>query len=217
MGRFGCFLQIFAFGWLAALIVLPVLPFTADNQTIDQYLTRLLCQPDEKLQRNMFTTSREVGEVGYSMSPMCVDLEGQERDVSVTWGLLGVAGFLVPFILGLLLFIVGVSRAASRWQTAGGNEEALQRTLNAAGMTTTVVRGTPTVQSNTYTTSDPAEIQALLKSFGLPADMLNTQTDQSGANSLSEKLRELQEARDSGLISEEEFQRLRQEILDNMA
>src|SRR5215207_7814918 len=106
---FGCLLMIVAMILLIVIIVVPVLPFTADNVSIDTLLSRIFCQPGEQLTRDQYTTADSEGK-GYSMNAYCDSAAGQRTDVTAKWFIYGGAAFLIPFLIGLALFIVGVRK-----------------------------------------------------------------------------------------------------------
>src|SRR4051812_35183142 len=112
----GILLMIFGFVCLFGVIVIPVLPPTQDDVNINNYLQSFLCQPGEKLIRDLYHRSDSRG-TSYSMTPYCVNSERQREDVTAKWTLIGVGGFLAPFLLGLLITIVSAS-AASRQRRA---------------------------------------------------------------------------------------------------
>src|SRR5262249_13341467 len=100
---------------LFAVIVIPVLPQTNDNATVTNYLTPLLCNSGEKLIREQYQGYARDGGTNYSMTPYCVPSEGPKEDVTGRWVLIGGGGFIVPFLLGLLITIVSASLAQQRW------------------------------------------------------------------------------------------------------
>jgi len=79
---FGILLMVVGFVMLFAVIVIPVLPQTNDNATVANYLTPLLCNSGEKLIRDQYQTYDSDG-TGYSMTPYCVNSEGQKRMLRV--------------------------------------------------------------------------------------------------------------------------------------
>lgn len=171
MARFGCLLIILGVFLLFAVIVIPVLPFLDNNAAIDGYLNPLICQPGEKIIRELYSEPGMDGGTNFSMDVYCLDREEQRRDETGRWALTGGVGFIVPFMVGLLLFINGFSRRA--------------RTM---GSTST---------------------------FGESPSVLVNVLRAEGEKSLAERLHQLQEARDKGFITLEEYDRLRKEILDD--
>ncbi|MBL8165207.1 MAG: SHOCT domain-containing protein [Anaerolineae bacterium] len=181
MARLGCLLLILGMVALCGLVVLPVLPFTADTQAIDAALQPLLCNSGETLRRDLYSSSYRPGETSFSMDVTCLDSDNRERDVTGQWMLLSAVAFTAPFLIGLTLFIVGVSRATRRSLVASTTD--FNQVLKATGF------NMPPAQTPVRTTNNPT---------------------------LTQRLKELQEARDVGLITEQEFQQKRKELLDKM-
>ena len=163
MAKLGGLLMALAMVGLFAIIVIPVLPMAAQNTTIDRYLEPLLCGPGETIVRDQYS-QQMMSSTSYSMTVACRDLEGQMRDVTDRWTLIGMLTFTVPFVLGLLLFIAGMAR------------------------------------NKPSSTTDATAVSAPVY---------------YGGSSLTARLKDLQQARDAGLISEGEYERKRQEVLDN--
>ena len=208
----GILLMVVAFVALFGIIVIPVLPPTQDNATVNNYLTPLLCQPGEHLIREQYVTHDSDG-TGYSMTPYCVNSERQREDVTGRWVLIGGGGFIVPFLLGLLITIVS---AARRQQNAlfqsvpnsyGGTDFAV---FSSGNNTKTIGFGDGAIKVNGFE----------IKMDGLTQDKINALKSQMQANmgggDLTTKLKQLQEAKDNGLISSDEYDRLRQKILDDV-
>lgn len=116
----------------------------------------------------------------------CVDLERGERDVSGAVVSMIIIAFLVPFLLGLFMTIFGAARATRNHQRRLVNQMA------AAPMMVT-----------TFTTS-----AGPIRPMGQPSG--------TALPDLAERLEQIEEARDKGLISTTEYNRLRQAILDRM-
>lgn len=166
------FLSFFA---LCGIIVIPVLPPFEESAEIDGYLTPLLCQPEETILRDQYSGPSREGGTSYSMDVYCIDKDGDRRDETGRWALLGGGAFTIPFLIGLVLLIGGANR----------------NTGNATP--TLIANGTPV-------------------NFGTPASF-GTQAPSAG-RSLSERLKQIDDARNQGLITAEEYDRLRKEILD---
>ncbi len=212
----GIVLMIVGFVALFGIIVIPVLPPTEDNVSINNYLQALLCNPGEKFVRDQYLTRDKDG-TNYSMTPYCVNSERQRQDVTGKWVLYGAGGFVVPFLLGLFIVIAGTSAAARR-----RTGQVFQAFPNSYG-------GTDFAMFNAGG-SNPKNIDfqdGVLKVNGFEINMGNLspekidalkaqmQTFSSGGD-LTTKLKQLQEAKDKGLISTDEYDRLRQRILDDV-
>lgn len=256
MGRvgFGCLLIILAMVALIGIIVIPVIPDldAPTNASIDAYLGTLLCNKNETIVRDQYQT-RDSDGTSYSMNVFCQAAEGDPKDVTPKWVLYGIGGFLVPFLIGLLLFIVGMAARARRSisNLTGG-------VINPVGMSGVSFGGglgtlsgssrQPQVFASRTSQWDgsgrtpagmPAAVEysdGVLRVGGMEINMGALTPEQVEAlrrqgqefiqaakaggvvedkTNLVARLKELQEARDSGLITSLEYDRMRQEILDN--
>lgn len=222
----GCLLMIAAMVLLFGLVVIPVIPQTANISTIDNYLKAILCQPTDRLIRDQYSYydyDSDGGGTAFSMNVYCENAAEQREDVTGKWTLISIGAFLAPFLLGLLLFIIGVTRRAMKATQQIGN---LVTTSGFAGSPQQVV------VTRYGSSSSPIEgldiNEGVLKVGGMEIPLnnysaqqvgtLSRQTGQPapGETTLAAKLRQLQEARDAGLISMDEYDRVRKEILDNM-
>ncbi|MCA0455150.1 MAG: SHOCT domain-containing protein [Chloroflexi bacterium] len=194
---------------LCAVIVVPVLPPLAENETIDTALAAILCKPNETFERELYQTRDRDG-TGYSMTPYCVNSDHQREDVTGKWVLVGAGGFVVPFMIGLILTIWGANVAVRRRVTT-------MQGLSGENYTFVNTSGIP---------SSGVEFKdGVLKVGGMHLKMDNLNPDNmkaqmgvsAGGGDLTEKLRQIQEAKDNGLISSSEYDRMRQKILDEMS
>lgn len=219
----GCFLIILSMVLLFAIIVIPVIPLTAENRTIDDYLKTLLCEPSQRLVREQYSTTDFDG-TGYSMTVFCETSKNVREDVTAKWTIYGIIGFLAPFLFGLLLFLVGIVRRATKAVGMGNLVGASGFGVNPQMVVTRYGTSTSPVEGIDYQ-------GGVLKVGGMQVDLnsLSSQAAQAaqayqqpqdspkpGSDTLATKLKQIQEARDAGLISSSEYDRLRQEILDNM-
>lgn len=181
MAKLGCLLMIVSFVLLCGLVVLPVLPFLENTKAFDDVLETVFCQEGETVERDQYQTRDSEG-TSYSMDLYCIGEQGR-RDVTGQWFLVGILGFMAPFLIGLFAFIFGVNRGVRRTVTINRD--------------TDVLGGGSTVD---------------LSSFMSPSQPAPSSS--RGGKSLTDKLKQIQDARDAGLITSEEYDRLRQEILD---
>ncbi|MBA3869072.1 MAG: SHOCT domain-containing protein, partial [Anaerolineae bacterium] len=208
-------LMVVGFVSLLAVIVIPVLPSTVDNASVTNYMTSLLCQPGEKLVREQYKTHDSDGN-GYSMTPYCVNSERQREDVTGRWVLIGVGGFLAPFLIGLLMLVVGASAASRRQHTSrfqavpnsyGGTDFAM---FNSGNGTKQIDFDDGTLKVNGFE----------IKMDGLTQEKIEALKSQmqvsAGGGDLTTKLKQIQDAKDNGLISSDEYDRLRKKILDDL-
>lgn len=185
-----------------------------NNNQVGSFLSGLVCEENEKLTQQ---TGAYVGEYGSSTGLTvngretafyCVGLEGEQRNVTGKTAWIIGGGFAVPLVLSIILMIVGIARAAS---------SATRNIYSSLGGVTPI--GTPGVSvysmgSNTPYSRDTvppevlSQVNRALDNAGL--------SQISGSGSLSERLRQLEDARKQGLISQSEYNTLRQSILDSM-
>lgn len=185
----GIALMILGFVALFGLIVIPVIPSTEDNVSINNYLQALLCNPGEKFVREQYQTRDSEG-TSYSMTPYCVNSERQRQDVTGKWVLMGGGGFALFFFFGLILTISGAKRAVTN-QIGALIPQYTTGTLNGFE-----------VNLDGLTSEKIQELKMQMQS--------------AGSGDLTAKLRQLQDARGKGLISTAEHDRVRQRILDDI-
>lgn len=199
---------------LFAIIVIPVLPPTQNNASIDNFLAALVCKPNEKLVREQYQRSDSRG-TSYSMTPYCVNSERQREDVTAKWALMGMGGFLVPFFIGLGLLIWGLTRAAKR-----RIETQMGSAFGDTGFTVMDARGT--IQKQISFQDGGLKINGIdIQLDSLTPEKIEALKQQlrsvTGQGDLASKLKQIQDAKDQGLISSDEYDRLRQHILDDMS
>lgn len=183
MARLGCLLEMISMVALFMLVVLPVLPFFEDSEFFDNMLKPVLC-PDGDIRREQYQTYDDDDGTGYSMSVYCEDSEGDETDVTGAWIGIGIATFIIPFLIGLFMMINGFNKGMR-------------------GLT----GGIPSVQG--YSPND------ISSSFGTTVSSFGAAMPTSSAGkTMSQKLKELDDAKAQGLINELEYQKAREEILN---
>jgi hypothetical protein len=164
-----------------------------------------LCEPGETIETEEGSSSRTVGGTwGRPITVYCVDDEGNRREVTGDFAndLLGGALAGIPSFMGG----IGLSMCFS--------------TLIAVGVVLLVIGSLITRRSRQ---------QNMVTLGGIPGVQMYTSTERPIANvttryvqanpsggDLTAKLRQLEEAHNKGLISAEEYDRLRQQILDTM-
>jgi|FLYN01.1.fsa_nt_gi hypothetical protein len=215
MSKLGCLLGIvlIVVGF-AALFFFSVVPpeVRAGNASIAGLQNALFCNPNEQYVEVLggYVTNSFGRNAGRSFSAFCEDAEGQQRDVTGrTFAIMGGA-FAVPFLLGLLLAVGALVAMVNRGSKRAGAVPASgfqpgERFTHASVIT---VNG----QQVDSLPPEAAEVlQQVMSGFQATASQLASQQ-----NDLPGKLRQLQEARDAGLITEDEYNRVRQQILDKM-
>lgn len=183
MARLGCLLMFVSFAALCVLVVLPVLPFLSESPALDNVLKPILCNTEERIEREQYSSRTRDDGTSYSMNVYCVYQNGQRRDVTDRWQVISLVSFLAPFLLGLFGLIFGLNRAAKN------------RTITATTATINLMGANPS----------RIKLENMLAAMPKPTKQ-----------SLTERLKQLEEARNAGLISAEEYDRLRKEILDDV-
>lgn len=221
---------------LLIIVVVPVLPLFEENATIDAYLQTMLCAPNQSIIREQYSGPSSEGGTSYSMNVYCTDRELVRDDVTGKWVIVGAVAFVIPLLLGILLLVIRSPRRMIQDELFGTSDDwgstvgtsGTTRTVQTPGMTVT------TFNSGPINMDQPLEIKEGVVRFGgiemkvpgLTADRVQALQNQMQAHnvfgamsggdelSLADKLKQLQEARDAGLLSADEYDRLRQQILD---
>jgi hypothetical protein len=248
MARLGCWLGVLlmavAFAALFALIVLPVIGPFRDNATLMSLQAAISC-PEGYNFENEFTTYSRPGETMDVATGYCISPDNEQRiqltgDQQGRFILISIGAFVIPFITGLILFIVAVgtmsrNQVSTAFRT--GNMAFGMNPGRSAG------RGNVTYVSTTADNLDPKTAEWIKRTTGLDLDALqqsgqwqagdtpviyasnltsngashsNTAANTSSGISLSERLKQIDDAREQGLITREEYERLRKAILDDM-
>jgi putative oligomerization/nucleic acid binding protein len=167
----------------------------------------LVCKPGEKYVEELGSTVTEgTRTLGREFFAYCVG-DGR-RDVTPQAFAVKAGMFAVPFVAGLLLFIFGIF--VMTWR---GSRAVMRQVISAAGspVTPVIVTRQPAskiVVNGQEVDAVPPEVDKILK--GMFGDTMQNR------GNLADRLRQLQEARDAGLISSDEYERVRQQILDSM-
>lgn len=180
-----------------------------ENPTVERILQSSVCRPPEKIVQVIgpYEYDSFDNSYGQSITFYCEIEPGQRRDVTLpAVGIIGGA-FVVPFVLGLMMVIAATSSMTRR---AARNYSAGFTPVGPFGNT----QPSTVIDLRGNSGEIPPHAQKILENvFG---NAFNWATTATNPDSLSEKLTQLQDARDKGLISEEEYQRVRQAILDTM-
>ncbi len=109
----GILLMLVAGAVLNVFIVMPATVHSIDQApTLKNVLQPILCQPDEALTSTQII-SRDFEGTGYTANFACVNRQGQKRDVNAKVWLYGIAGSLVPFLIGLALVVIAANSLKS--------------------------------------------------------------------------------------------------------
>ncbi len=210
---FGIILMVFAFAFLFGFIVFPVIPQLADAPVFDRFLGAILCSPDQILIRDQYSQSFG-SETQFSMNVACRDAQGNLSDVTDKWGQVGMVGYLVPFLLGLFIFLNG-SRGLLNQKKPPQLDQSIRRDLS--DILPQVKASAETGDSvNLALTQLSSQLASELTPEKIDALKQRVRVIQNGSPSFTEKLKQVKQAHDSGLISDDEFERLRKSILDDM-
>lgn len=123
MGRFGCLLMLVGALALSLIVVLPIL--LANNASIDYLMERMLCTRAGEIYQSEAYPSAEAGPLTLNLKAYCVRNDSTRYEVTETQILYGLAGFGIPFLIGLLLFLAGIARNTARGSVVSVNVEAL--------------------------------------------------------------------------------------------
>jgi hypothetical protein len=134
-------------------------------------------------------------------------------------GIMG-ASFAIPFIVSLILFFIAVGTMISSgvksftqnaFQMSGGTNKWTAYTSQLPQSSVIDLRD-GSYQGGQVPAEKIAQAQQIMDSMGLPNFF-----QAAGGNTLAERLKQLDDARNQGLINETEYQRLRQSILDDIS
>jgi hypothetical protein len=173
-----------------------------------------LCKPGEKLEEPKGASQYTPGQ-GYasSVTLYCVNSEGQKREVTGEFAntLLGGVGdifsnalsglasaviYPILIVIGVILTIIGLLIARRRSPAVNFG---------------VVGTGSPSVYTTTYTSQNPGGSIDLNQVIQQARDM-----KAAASSDLSTRLKQLDEAKNAGLISQTEYDRARQNILDTL-
>lgn len=204
--RFGCLFSVILSILAFAVMGFFILPLIFEgNETVMEWQAAVLCKSGETFTTD-FRAQTDLRGTVRGGQVYCVDENGAFTNVTSKSIVYAGGGFTLFFLLGLFLGIRSISMTAQ-----DGIGQLLQPHMQggAAG-------GSVQVSRSSYQI-DPGKVDlnALLKQFGVENVDLE-QIDRGGSRTLTEQLKDLQTAYDKQLITREEYERLRQEIIDNI-
>ncbi len=209
-------------GILLIIVSIPILLIgimDAENSPIGTLLEATACNPAEKLVVESSYWSMPNGESGQNFTYFCEIEPGQRRSVTDKAVLIIGGSFVIPFGIGMLLTFIG------SWGVARSKSKKLQENMESYFNTYPQARGTG-FGGQSFSVSEnvidlrgnkgniPPQAQEILNSV-LGNVSSATIHGQSG-NSLSARLKQLEEAYENDLITKEEYDKVRQAILDSM-
>ncbi|MEO8613490.1 MAG: SHOCT domain-containing protein [Chloroflexota bacterium] len=229
----GILLMFIAFAALFLIVLLPTMQ--PESPFVLNMLASIACDPGQKAEVEVRVSHDNEGN-GYTPILTCIGREGERIDASDKHLSISVITFIVPFLLGLFLVIIGAGRNRRKtpktvWMP-GSNPQQVGFSGGAASSSSTFSSG-----GTVFNTSSPKiEVKdGVLNVDGIEIRMdglkpehlkmfegmstpivMSSSMSTSGAATLAAKLKEIQEARDSGLITNAEYDKLRQEILDKL-
>jgi len=195
----------------------------AEGNPITSLIESVACNSPEKLVVESTYYSMPNGESGTNMTYFCEIEPGQRRSVTDSAVLVLGGGFVIQLGLGILFTIVGATAVArnkskkmlvnmddyfSRYPQAQGPTATMGVSgHNLSGQETVIdLRGN---QANI-----PPQAQQILNS--VLGSVASSVTQAQGGNSLSARLKQLEDAYENDLITKEEYDKVRQAILDSM-
>lgn len=204
--RFGCLFSVILSILAFAVMGFFMLPLMFEgNETVMEWQAAVLCKSGETFTTD-FRTQTDLRGTVRGGQVYCVDESGDYTNVTGKSIVYAGGGFAVFFIIGLVFGMRSIARTAQ-----DGIGQLLQPHMKGAG-----AGGTVRVSSGSYQI-DPGkvDVNALLKQFGVEGADLR-QIDTGSGRTLTEQLKDLQTAYDKQLITREEYERLRQEIINNI-
>ena len=197
------------------LIVLAVVALIigvqgADNEFVNEQLTSLLCESEERLTQVETAGGRRDG--GSSTTFYCEYSNGQRRDVTAG-AVLAIGGaFTIPFLIGLFMVIGGAMRMAKNRMDEFTQTIASVRTQDG---------GVQTIDLRNARAADipPETMKRLEEVFGRMGVAFSAMSGDVKLNQddLTDRMEELKEALDKNLITQEEYDTIRQKLLDNFS
>ena len=193
---FGIALMVFAFVILTLFIIAPAVVSSLDDAPLLRNIMQIaVCRPNEVLTAAYSTYSTPTSTTR-TTDMSCVDSEHNARDVSQQIIGIGAIGYLGPFLIGLFMALLG--RPDDKKQT----------TVPSMAVGIDVADRTARAQRL------EALLQAREKSSGGVASLSASEQGQPGHLPLAQRLRELKEAFNAGLITEAEYKAKRKELLN---
>lgn len=216
-GCFSVFGMIIFTGFAIVFLISPVIFEDSDiaRQSINLQ-SAILCGGDTYDVQTYRASYHRPGEVGVRFS--CVNAQGDATDVTGGFILLMCGAIVVPiFGIMLLTAILGISRVKT--SIAGFPTKVQSSTIRVNGQPLTPEAAQKLRQFGLGSLVDQFNTESSSSSFGAEAGGFSASSPSSsgGGKSLTEQLKDLQQAYDKHLISTEEYNLLRQRIIDRMS
>ena len=189
-----------------------------EDSPVGSILESMACKSPEKLVVVKNNYSMPNGEHGQTSNFYCEIEPGQRRNVTDTVVVAMIVAFLIPFGFGMLFTMVGSTRLARR--RAKNFSADMAQYANLANFADTFQMGQGLDVQETVIdlrgkkgNISPQAQQVIDNFFGGVATTVKQTQD---GNTLSGRLTQLEEAYENDLISKEEYDKVRQAILDSM-
>jgi hypothetical protein len=179
----GVFLIGFAVVLLLSLLLYPVIANDDNTTVVAQIHQAVFCRDGETIAYETYSRSYGAGRTESSTQYFCEDVEGFQRDVTGIVMTVGIVGFTLALLMGILLSIMSV---------AAGQRKAVAVLMEQRKASFQRYGGSSLGDGTTVGFDD----------------------DDKG---LDERLAELQRAYEQRLITREEYDKLRAEILHNFS
>jgi hypothetical protein len=191
MGKLGVLLMVISFAALAFMLA-PI--FLTDPQPILNILEPILCEPSDTLSVEILVTQDFDG-TGYTPIYDCMRPDETTYNVTDKSFIIGAAVFVIPFLIGLFTSI---------------------RIFNR-NMRGTVASGTPVYMSGTPISSGMVSPQPYASPP--PSQTYNFDAPPSAPTNLelTNRLKQLRDAYDAGMITQAEYERTRSDLLKDFS
>jgi hypothetical protein len=219
-----------------AFVILFLFIGGPENPLVANIMTALNCQPGERFVQVLggYVYNSD-GSSGQEFNFYCQSEIGR-RDVTGQGVVEGIVGYLVPFLTGLGLTLTGsfavtrrrsktaVSAKAGFTSPSSTQTDPFGNPINITDFQADVT-GQPlhmpsiitmNGKQTNFTDLPPETAQKIEQTLGKLGMMMTSGTFTMHSGDLSDKLQQLQEARDKNLITQEEYDRIRTEILTHM-
>jgi hypothetical protein len=244
--KFSIFLILIALVLLGATLSPQLSP---NNPTILSAMERLLCAPGENLTQQAASSARNQGTGSTSfvadMNLSCKPANGNLYSVSDKLLGIGLTGFLVFLVFGLLFLIIGIIRNASRGKavavvttsqttpyyppqrpvaappraaayppTPAPTQQPYTSYSPSTGYSTaTVVNTPPSTPSDKFDFDAAATMMSIPKPTATPPPAPAASDTTTSDSALKGRLQQLRDAFEAGLISSEEYERSKSDLL----
>ncbi len=206
MGRFLILLGIVLI--IGSIIFMGLVFGMAGEDVSAQIISPFACEDNETLTQYSRTVSDFDG-TSQTIDFFCEDSEGQERNVTITAIMVIIVGFVGLLLTGIFATIAGAGIASKNAiQNFSGDIISGQYGTTVDLRATKVDLNDGTFKE--YNPQIPANLRAVLKQASYQLDQL------VGNETLADKLEQLHEAYQKGLITTQEYDKIRASILDSM-